>query len=519
VRPLSFGLDRTDSSAAAIAAGVGSLALLTLAAAIFGEDLAGPLFGFCLLVGAVAVFRPLFGVMAAVVAAATYGWLVVGPSISAFQLLVAAAAVGTILHHRREVLRLLASAPRIPELLAGGLFVGWIALAAVVRWGEGDLAYVRNFAGALVFMALVALLCRTARDRRLVVGAILLGASATALVGLVQLLTVHALVSAWVLPDLADIPKTYERLGAPWGLAASASNFGKDVLVGFLVASSLLTAWPRGRMRSVLWGVTALLAVALVMSGSRSTWLAAAAGLAWMVSIRREHRVVLAVLAMIAVLALCVIRPSTPVDVQGWVGLPSRTAPSTERSPVTAPGADRRSLDRPAQNADVAGQRDTQSTELSFELRRRLTKAGLLMVRDQPLFGVGPDVFRLRVHTYVRTTDIDPRPFIPAHNVLLEIWADSGTPALLAFVAFVIAVLLRLERQRRRLAGIDQAVAVGLAAAIVGLLVTYQFHNFAEDNFLWALCGLALSYALWPGAPARGPASQEPESAAVAAAG
>ena len=53
------------------------------------------------------------------------------------------------------------------------------------------------------------------------------------------------------------------------------------------------------------------------------------------------------------------------------------------------------------------------STELSSELRRRLAKATLLMVRDQPVFGVGPGNFRYRVFHYVQTTDIDPRPASP----------------------------------------------------------------------------------------------------------
>ena len=68
----------------------------------------------------------------------------------------------------------------------------------------------------------------------------------------------------------------------------------------------------------------------------------------------------------------------------------------------------------------------------------------------------------------------------------------------MAFLAFLGAIFAGLERLRRRAAdATDRALAVGLGATLIALLINAQFHNTAEDNALWAVCGIAIGMGLW----------------------
>jgi hypothetical protein len=477
-----------------------SLTLLGIAAAILAARLLEESFPtfilVCSMIGAaVGLVRPYVAVLAAIVVSPTFGWVVFGPDVSAFQVLVAGAAIGCLrdLWTRPGLLRRLLTRP---EVVIALLFVGWLSLAAFARRDASDWGFVRNYAGAVVFLGVLALTLRTTRRRATAVGALLVATVATALVGLAQIVTTNALVSAWVLPDLRVIQETYTRLGSSWGLASGGSDFGKDVLVGFLIAVPLALYGLRRPLRLSLLAAGAILGIALIMSGGRSAWLGGIVGLAYVALVvpRWTARVPAAVAA--AGLALLIVFPSAPVDIQTAVGL----APQNQRGGVIgsqAPGG------TPAPRLVVGGVRDELSTEMSSNLRRRLAVASLEMVRDEPLLGVGAGAFQKYVDQYeplpaVRERPIDARPNLPAHNVVLELWADSGTPAAFLFVLFLALVLIRFERHRRKVHDASSALVVGLSAALIGLFVTSLFHNYQYDNLLWVICGVAVSLGVNP---------------------
>jgi hypothetical protein len=489
--------ERADVRAARTALGAAALGLVatTVAARVLGDHLDAFLFVVCAALAAIGVFRPLIAVIAAVIASATYGWVVIGPRLSVFPLLVAAAAAGALLQYRSELVPLAKRLVRVPEVVTATVFVVWICLAALARRPEGDLAYIRSFLGALVFMVVIGVLVRSQRDRGFVAGALVVGAFATGLVGLVQIVTAEAIVSAWVLPGLAFLPDTYSRLASPWGLGAIGSNYAKDVISGALLVLPLLPLAKRRATRLLLWVQAVTLAVALVMSGSRSAWIGAGAALVYLVYAVRDRRLQVGALALTALLVVCCVRPTTPAKIQTAIGFSSdRSATESSGGTGTSTGG---SATPPTQ---VAGVRNDESTSLSFELRQRLFKAGWQMVKAQPLFGTGPYQFRENVASYVDTTPIDEDPRIPSHNLFLEVVSDSGIPALIALAAFLATVLLGLERFRRRARDpFDRALAAGLAATLIALLINAQFHNTIEDNALWTVCGLAVGLRLWAG--------------------
>lgn len=110
---------------------------------------------------------------------------------------------------------------------------------------------------------------------------------------------------------------------------------------------------------------------------------------------------------------------------------------------------------------------------------------------QQPLLGAGPDLFP---ETYLVTAPqaLDPsrqalfaevRPESP-HNVPLALASGSGVPSMVAYLAFVGAVLVAGLRSIRDLTGNRRNVLAGLLAAAAGHVVTDMFMT-AEVTSSW----------------------------------
>lgn len=474
----------------ALAGAVAALTALLVLAAVLGEDFPPVLLALTLAVALAGLFDPFTALLGAVVVSPTFAWVVAGPDLSPFQVLVAGAslgALGAVAGGRGIPVRRLA---RRPEVVLAAAFVAWVAIAFSAHPEAGDLRYVRNYAGSLAVLLLVAALAGERRRRLIVAGALIAGTTATGIVGLAQIVSTDALVGAWVLPHLRGFQDQYLRLASPWGLAAIGSDYSKDVLVGLLIGLPLLTA-VRGRPRMLLGAALVVLALGLAMSGSRSAWLAGVVGLGYAaLTLRRSRPVALASLGLACVLAAMILRPAAPAELQAAVGLPDQAVTAAAAAPTPGPGT------KAAPRA-VGGARDQDSVDISNAVRGRLNRAGLRMVRANPVVGVGPGAFPSQVDRYAGPAP-DGRPRQPAHNVFVSTWAETGTPGVLLYVGFLATVLLGLERRRRSSAGVPAALAVGVAAALMGHVVTSAFHNYQFDNLLWILCGLATAMAVWP---------------------
>ena len=108
---------------------------------------------------------------------------------------------------------------------------------------------------------------------------------------------------------------------------------------------------------------------------------------------------------------------------------------------------------------------------------------GVLMVRDHPIVGVGPNQVPSAYPKYREPNAIDPTPPSHLHNVPLQIAAERGLPALVAWALFVVVLgrdLINSFRtsQSRVLAG------AGLAALIAMLAAGLFEYNFGDSEFL-----------------------------------
>lgn len=122
-------------------------------------------------------------------------------------------------------------------------------------------------------------------------------------------------------------------------------------------------------------------------------------------------------------------------------------------------------------------------------------KAGLRMIRQHPLMGIGLGEFKPKMLQYadpgVGFTSI-------AHNTYLEIAAETGIPNFLVFVAMLFCTYLTLNKVRRQAADsgppIVYIAATGIQAGFVGYFVGAFFlsSEYLKLFWLWMFLGMVL---------------------------
>lgn len=112
---------------------------------------------------------------------------------------------------------------------------------------------------------------------------------------------------------------------------------------------------------------------------------------------------------------------------------------------------------------------------------------------DYPIFGVGPDNLKV-VH---RTYSPEPDRFRVSHNVLFQILAECGLPAVLLFLACIGAAFLSLNRLRKRtdLEWVE-IYARMMQISIVAYLIGSMFLNTAYFELIYQLVALSVSLAV-----------------------
>ena len=117
--------------------------------------------------------------------------------------------------------------------------------------------------------------------------------------------------------------------------------------------------------------------------------------------------------------------------------------------------------------------------------RFAMGRAGLRMVRDHPLTGVGPDMVQ-RLYPRYRDEAAVNETTPHLHNVPLQIAAERGLPALGAWLWFVAAAARELTARFRQ--PHSRAAAGAGLAALAGMLAAGMFeYNFGDSEFLMLL--------------------------------
>lgn len=131
----------------------------------------------------------------------------------------------------------------------------------------------------------------------------------------------------------------------------------------------------------------------------------------------------------------------------------------------------------------------------STQSRTTEMAAAAAVFADHPILGVGPSSFRFYYEEYTEGVGLRSKETERvAHNLYLEMAANSGLLGLGAFLAAAGVTLVNLSRARRRLAEVDPALA-GMAAAfflaIVAYLASGLFLSLAFARYFWLVMALA----------------------------
>jgi len=107
---------------------------------------------------------------------------------------------------------------------------------------------------------------------------------------------------------------------------------------------------------------------------------------------------------------------------------------------------------------------------------------GQHMVRDHPLFGVGPNMVE-QVYAQYRVQEAVEKVNPHLHNVPVQIAAERGLPALALWLAFIGLLCRGLYEGFR--SSLPRTAAAAAIAAVVGMLSAGMFeYNFGDSEFL-----------------------------------
>jgi O-antigen ligase len=114
--------------------------------------------------------------------------------------------------------------------------------------------------------------------------------------------------------------------------------------------------------------------------------------------------------------------------------------------------------------------------------RVAMVQAGIGMVKDHPLAGVGPDMVK-RVYPEYRDPNAVQKNNPHLHNVPLQIAAERGLPALAIWVAFIVVLTTGVFRLFRTTG--DRVLSAAALASIAAMLGAGMFeYNFGDSEFL-----------------------------------
>jgi putative inorganic carbon (hco3(-)) transporter len=313
---------------------------------------------------------------------------------------------------------------------------------------------------------------RTARQRAILIGTLVA-------VGLYLSLTAIAEsvgLTAFVFPGYITDPNVGIHFGRSRGPFVEASANGLAIVMCGAAAAVALTCW-RGRWRLVAWATLALCALGILLTLTRSAWIAAILGAALaMLAARRLRRYLLPALAgLVVVLAVALATvPALSSNIQ------SRAA---DESPVWD--------------------------------RRNMVTAAVGMIDERPLVGFGWATFAAESPDYFRQADTYPQQGegLVVHNVYLLYAAQLGLLGVFLWAAaFGLAVLgpILARGDPQLYAWRIGLVAVGTSWAVVAMFapLSQAFPNLMV--LMWA--GIVAAGVPWLSASTEGLPQEEAAS-------
>jgi O-antigen ligase len=216
-------------------------------------------------------------------------------------------------------------------------------------------------------------------------------------------------------------------------------TFSGVLLLADLLLGAQLVASPVARRSAWRWAALALLNLALLGSLTRSAWMGVLVGFTLLLLLRAPRLIVAYVPAALIFTLLA------PVP---WLSRALSIANPSDRS-----------------NYD----------------RLCMAKAGLTMIIERPLFGLGPELVKRRYPIYREPTA--PRYTVPhLHNNILQLGAERGLVSLVAY-GWLMAAGLWTAWRRFRIEGGSRGGRADLYLGVLAALVGFNFAGLFENNW------------------------------------
>lgn len=337
--------------------------------------------------------------------------------------------------------------------LATYLLVALLSRAVVVdstAWGNE----VQVWANGLAILVVATQTIRTLAQVWRIVGI---------MAGCVIVLTGYALwqVAADIGPasyEVGGLLRAFATFGGPNSLAKYL-----EMTVPLLAAISgawvvAVTPWLRDRVpvtaRAIPWWIgllsttaTAAGGLAMALTQSRGGWIGIALGLAVVAVLLGGVYRWTFIIATFAIVLLAIV---TPVGDRVALRFGSEALGiSTTSTPVNV-------------------------TPANWAVQERLAhyRAGLVMAREHPWLGVGAGNFNARYREYTEVWRFRiPRSH--AHNAYIQVAAQTGLIGLMAYLALIVTVALRLQSRWRSTSGSARIIVIGA----IGVSVAVATHN------------------------------------------
>lgn len=255
-----------------------------------------------------------------------------------------------------------------------------------------------------------------------------------------------ALASLYVIREWQKYHSVYARF-RPGSVVGDANYFAISAIICFPVAFHFMLN-DHSRLWRTYWaGCLGVILVAATLGASRGGFLGLIVAGLWLVW-RTKRRLRNLALAVALVAPLVLLAPMSPM---------------------------RRFLE------------PSYGDQVSSNARLVAWRAGLRMIQQYPLTGIGIGNFRALVMSFEDQSDDQITSM--AHNTYLEFAAELGVPGLLLFLGILLSTISTFRKQQREAGRLGlplfHGAALGLEAGLVGCGVGIFFLSAAIHKLLW----------------------------------
>ena len=380
--------------------------------------------------------------------------------------------------------------PALPLVLGTAAFLAVDLGSAILTRRPNAL---REVGPTIFYIAFAFCVAQALTDRRRVAIA---GASLLAAAGVEALIIVASQVFGFYLSQVRDMGGRRNGTFVDPNIAARFLVIGLAVALTAIRREVGLRAWLGASLG-------ALIAVALVLTYSRSGWILFVIVILAAVALAVRERRVWAV-ALVASAAFALSLVVVPNALHRATDVPVQV-PDAGATSVPAGRLVSFSTALPAPAVPPAPAAAPPSTPLDWMLdhapidaaRRYLARAAVAMFVDHPLVGVGLGGYQPEIlGPYAAYIDPNYRsaPIALAHTDVLRVAAEEGIVGLVALACFLVGVAWAVKAGRARTGTFERAAVNAVALGILTVFIAAQTEGrFYNDPYLWMAVGVVVA--------------------------